>query len=462
MDGLRTTRVLVVDTGEEAAGIVNALAREGIGSVCYSHEESLLPEQPLHGIRLAALDMDLQEVGSSEVSAVIGPTLSVLQRILGKDNGPYLAIAWTKHPNFVEAFRERAAELPSPPVSVIPLLKAEAKDADGSFNFAKIAAEVQKALDESYPLGLLAFWEQMVHKSSGSIMEMMLDGNSWTDGSKKTLALLLRHSAGEDDSQDVKLRALLETFNSLQFDAIESDTALLSTETANSLVYSPEIGGTPSGDPALAARLNRRLLFGVALPDVASGNVYQPETIVAAEKDSFPTVDELLDDMAQPGKQQELKEAGSLAVAMEITPVCDYQQGKVRRARFVCGIAVAPERSSLIKRGDFVRHTPVVWFDNEPLSGNRIMVWNSHFIISVPPKQVPQGKALVRLRQSPLMDVQAWVGSHATRPGYLSVQQAMKALVEKTTRRAYLRIPLLEGSEWKKSSRSSDRLNPPN
>ena len=423
MDGLRTTRVLVIDDQrDEAQGVIDALARDGIGAIYYSQDLTSHPNQPLTGVRLATLDMNLENLSPTDPPAATAAILSVLRKLIAENNGPYLAIAWTKHPELVEEFTNRAATLPCPPVRVIPLLKADVQAEDGSFDFEKIAAEVQKALDECYPLGLLAFWEEMVHKSSGSIMEMMPEGNSWTDGSKRTLALLWRHSAGEGDPQDVKLRALLEAFNSLQFDTMESDTALLNTETANSLVSFLEVEEAPSGGSDLAARLNRRLLFGVALPDVASGNVYEPGTIASAGEGAFPTIDELLDDMAQPDKKQGLKEAGSLAVAMEITPLCDYQQNKVRRARFVCGIAVGPERSNLVKRSDFVRQTPVVWFDNEPLRGNRIVAWNSHFIVSVPPNQVPQGAALVRLRQSPLMEVQAWIGSHATRPGYLSVQ----------------------------------------
>ncbi len=423
MDGLRTTRVLVIDDErEEAQGVIDALARDGIGAIYFSQDVTRLPSQPLTGVRLATLDMNLENLPSPDPPAATAAILSVLGRLIAGNNGPYLAIAWTKHPELVGEFRSRAATLPCPPVRVIPLLKAEVRAEDGSFDFAKIAAEVRRSLDECYPLGLLAYWEQMVHRSSGSIMEMMPDGNGWTDGSKRTLALLLKHSAGECDPQDVKLRVLLEAFNSLQFDTIESDTALLDTETANSLVKSVETREAPSGGSDMAARLNQRLLFGVALPDVASGNIYQPGTIASAEKDAFPTVDELLDDMAQPGKKQELKEAGTLAVAMEITPLCDYQQGKVRRARFVCGIAVGPDRINLIKKAGFVGRTPVVWFDSEPLCGNRVVAWNSHFIVSSSLDQVPRGAALVRLRQSPLMDVQAWIGSHATRPGYLSVR----------------------------------------
>ncbi|MDE0079004.1 MAG: hypothetical protein OXO50_15900 [Caldilineaceae bacterium] len=422
MEGLRTTRVLVIDDQRvEAQGVLDALARDGIGAIYYSQDVDNHPEQPLTGVRLAIVDMNLDDLTAPESPAATTTILSVLNRLIAGQNGPYLAIAWTKHRELVEEFAARAAELPCPPVRVIPLVKADFKDEDGSFDSKKIACEVQKALDKCYPLGLLAFWEQMVHESSGSIMEMMPEGNGWIDGSKRTLALLCKCAAGEGDPQDVKLRALLEAFNSLQFDTMESDTALLDTETATKLVNSLQIEEAPPKGSDLAARLNQRLLFGVTLPDAAPGNIYKSEAIGSAEEGAFPALDELLNDMAHSGKQQELKEAGSLAVAMEITPLCDYQQKKVRRARFVCGIAVRSDKGNLVKKADFVRKIPEVCFENGPLRGNMIMTWNSHFIVSVPPDQVPQGEALVRLRQSPLMDFQSWIGSHATRPGYLSV-----------------------------------------
>ena len=423
MDGLRSARVLVVDNEiAEAGGFMQALAKEGIGSVWYSGEINGLPDRPLRGIRLAAIDLDLGGAGATDV----GQTITTLERLVDSQNGPYLAIAWTKHKDLVEEFTLKAATLPCPPVIVIPLLKSDVRDTEGAFDFASIAHNVRDALENAYPLGLLAFWEQMVHESSGSIMEMMSGGNTWDGGSKETLALLLRECASIDDPGHVKLRALLEAFNSLQFDTIEANTALLDSGQADVLLK-PQVIGVPAMPSPLAPRLNRRLLFGMPLPDAAPGNIYQPEVILSGEWNVFPTVDELLRDIAQKDKEQELKDGGSLAVAMEISPPCDYQQRKIKRARFICGVAVASKNRNLLKpQGDFIRPTPIgreaiIAFDDGPLKGDRMFLWNSHYIVSVHPAQVLPGTALNRLRQLPLMDIQAWIGSHVSRPGYLSV-----------------------------------------
>ena len=140
MEGLRTTRVLVIDDQrDEAQGVIDALARDGIGAIYYSQDVTIHPEQPLTGVRLATVDMNLENVSAPDPPAATATILSVLNRLIAKKNGPYLAIAWTKHPELVEEFAARAAELPCPPVHVIPLVKADFKDEDGSFDSEKIA-----------------------------------------------------------------------------------------------------------------------------------------------------------------------------------------------------------------------------------------------------------------------------------------------------------------------------------
>ena len=171
-------------------------------------------------------------------------------------------------------------------------------------------------------------------------------------------------------------------------------------------------------------RLNRRLLFGIHLPDAAPGNIYRIDDIAANVADFMPSQTELLNDMAQSEQTQPLIEAGCVALALEITPICDHQQGKARQARFICGVAVPSNKLNLIKtNAEYLRQLPLGGsFHDEQLGGDAVILWNSHYLLSLPPDHVPENRALLRLRQMPLTDVQAWVGNHAARPGYLSVR----------------------------------------
>ena len=107
---------------------------------------------------------------------------------------------------------------------------------------------------------------------------------------------------------------------------------------------------------------------------------------------------------------------------MEVSPLCDYQQGGKGFPRFICGLAVPFDQISLLKqRALFLRKTQPIAFDTPPLQGKMVLVWNSHYMVSVPRKLLVEATALVRLRQAPLIDVQAWLGSQGNRPGYLSI-----------------------------------------
>ncbi len=429
MDGLRTTRVLVIDNKfEEAQPFMEALAKGGIGSIYFSgkaEDEAKLPspEEKLTGIRLAALDMDLADVGG-EARTVVRQIIGLVDRLMSPENGPYLAIAWTsKDSELVSAFREQSSNIGCPPVKVIEMNKVENDDP------ATIFRNLKKAVDDAYPLGLLSFWEQSIHDSSGSVMQVIPrdlgNASSWTDSSIETLRLLLKAAAGDGTAPDVKLFALLAAFNAIQLDAIEA--RILLPEKAKELLSPleksapPDPNGNPnSGSSNIAAKLNRRLWFTGFAPGTAPGNVYDSRGIQSSENPVFPPLDLLLEDMQQRPLNTEEQE-GWVPIAMEVTPLCDYQHGKRKLPRFVCGIAVPTTRSNLVKNGDYLRRTGPIEFEEGPLNGDKIIVWNSHYIVSAPEEVMATASALVRLRQSNLIDVQAWLSTQGNRPGYLSI-----------------------------------------
>ena len=423
MDGLKTTRVLVIDDDvAEATLFMEALAQHGIGSIRFSGEVEKLPTEnnKLTGIRLAVIDMDLDGAGD-DVNVVIPRLLGIMGRLIAKDNGPYLAVAWTKHDDYVDSFRERCpCELDCPPIRIIPMPKQSFTDIES------ISHKVDQEIGESYPLGLLGFWEQTIHKSSGSVMKILPNTTDWVDQSKKSLRLLLNSAAHRKDSSAVKLISLMATLNSLQFDAIETIVAAEEDATAKSLI-SPLNGVKLSKkDGPLRSTLNYRLLCTDVAPGAAPGNIYTCDGICSGETSVFPALNELIADAANPDKptsRQELECAGCLSIAMEITPLCDYQQRARGIPRFICGLAVPEDKEKFLKeRAHFLRRMDPITFESPPLAGTRLLVWNSHYVVTVPNSLVESDVALLRLRPAPLIDVQAWLGGQGNRPGYLSVR----------------------------------------
>lgn len=110
---------------------------------------------------------------------------------------------------------------------------------------------------------------------------------------------------------------------------------------------------------------------------------------------------------------------------MEITAICDFQQSKAKRHRFVCGLALPYDKRRLAKKpSGFLRSDLApIEFENGPLEGRKLLVWNSRYIVSAPTNVVNCEAVLDRLRKAPLVDVQAWLASQMNRPGYLSLLQ---------------------------------------
>ncbi len=107
---------------------------------------------------------------------------------------------------------------------------------------------------------------------------------------------------------------------------------------------------------------------------------------------------------------------------MEITPLCDFQNGHMKVAKLVAGLAVPPDKEKLLKKqAAFMRVLQVAQFP-EPLDGAFITAWNARYIVSAPLAKLSKCNPVCRLRQQPLVDMQAWLAGHAARPGYLAVR----------------------------------------
>ena len=436
MNGLKTTRVLVVDDKiQEAQPFMEALAKRSIGSIYFQgdDENKLPPEgEALTGIRLAALDLDLGIGG--EVKPVIDTLINTINRLVHESNGPYLAIAWTTNDDtYFNEFESRQTDLVCRPIGVIKMHKSDYSNIDTIFD--KVKASIQ----EAYPLELLSYWEGLIHKSSGSVMQVLPASSDWKEQSTQTLRLILDYAVISGDRSIPQLAALLSTFNALQLDSIDSHIASMAEEDAKALV-SPLHAFQSIDAIDLKAKLNLRLLCTEPEADIVTGNIYRCDDICPQAKPPFPNLDQLLNDMVRsrpPADEEQrnrqlqqederiasLKTAGCIAIAMEVTPLCDYQQDNAKLPRFVCGLAVPYEKRRSIKKPQgFMRTDKApIEFESGDLIGTKILVWNSHYVVSVPRSEVNSEAKLVRLRQSPVIDIQAWLASQLSRPGYLSL-----------------------------------------
>ena len=434
MQGLQTTRVLVVDDQiEEAQPFMEALAKRSIGSIYFSGDDlDKLPasDEKIRGVRLAALDLDLGIGG--EAPQVIDSLLKVLDVLLDVNNGPYVAIVWTsKDDEYFKEFLNRKDDLVCPPIHVIKFEKSQYMGKNSAIDL--IFNEVARFIDDSYPMGVLNFWEQTIHNSSGSAVQLFRTDEAWIEHGRQTLRLLLNSGFSVDDTPNAKLSGLMMAFSTLQLDSIESEVSGISEDDAVPLV-SPLDTVEDTEAANVKELLNLKLLYTNVSHATVPGTIFRTDFLGCTQARNFPSLDDLLDDMVK-GKTDDVKrtqkekmmESRCVPIAMEITPLCDYQMNKRRQLRFVSGIALAygdgTTMNPLNMRAEYIKTDRApIGFNDCRLPKSAVLIWNSHYISVAREDEIGDDGKLVRLRQAPLVDVQAWLGSQANRPGFLSVR----------------------------------------
>ena len=426
MNGLRTARVLVVDDDvtndggprSEAFGIIQAFSSAGIGIVfCDGTAENLPAEPSLRGIRLAAVDLDLGGLYPGEESKVVAQTLQVLKALIHEANGPYLALAWTKHKELVDAFRAGAGSLPCPPIEVAFIEKATVQDAQGNFDVVAILEALSGALSEAHPLEIYNLWEQLVHDAATDTVNISGTNASWTsDAVKVTNALLSSNKAASDDSL-AWISALFESLNPLHFDCLQALTATLDAEDVS---LGDRLKAGYSGDVAIeqASEINRRLHLTSCIGDAGPGFTY-----LMAEVEKAGVVLPFTEESVWAALGQDGKKPG-VPILIEMTPLCDQQQGNMTVAKLIAGLAVpVGDANEAKKAGGHIRDLGPIRFGGERgLEGNYRLLWTSRLIATTPVGDLTKCPPVGRIRQAALVDMQAWLGTQTSRPGVLLVR----------------------------------------
>lgn len=217
---LATARALVLDDRyDEVEPVIRALARLGIGSVYLNGDVEAMPETPLHGIRLAIIDMDLLG-GDNGPAATAGHTLQVLEGILHGDANPLMVIVWTGSDEIYQEFAKSfPARFPLCAPGVVHRLDKAKFNLKNEVGIAEAAEEFRQTIIEQLagarPLDLFWSWEQAVHdaasRTTSAIADIVQQGRAgeqnitWTVASSHVLAALARASAGQQGTSPEKL-----------------------------------------------------------------------------------------------------------------------------------------------------------------------------------------------------------------------------------------------------------------
>jgi len=434
--GLGAGSVLILDDIEkEARPIREALARRGIGAIHVSDETQ--PESALKGIRVAMLDIHLGGL-ESEPDESIKATRGLIDRIIHKENGPYVAVIWTAKPDDVERFKQELGNARCPPVKTVTLKKSQVIGADGA-DVQEILDTIDGAIAGIPALQAASLWEEIIREAANdTLVSLGLADEQAVD----RLAALLKAEADRGALGDdaAGMRSLLAALNPVHFDRAEERSAGVGDEASAVRPIRERAKAKKSGLPLeQRVQLNTALLFDPRANGFGAGRLYGYGDIeglgigaALAAEDGIRRDTAESEYLDSPERKEDIP-----VFFLEVSAACDHQQGKLRAARLIAGVAFRAEtfgegdrgrrsRRYKVRDGAHLRTLPAVRVPGFPDDGARI-VWNAHYpvAVSLNDASAPDGimgiKPIGRFREPLLADVRAWLGHHAGRPGYVSI-----------------------------------------
>jgi hypothetical protein len=470
MDRLKTARVVVIDDKpEEAMPMIVALGRLGIGCIHLDGiDQADLPKAPYQGVRLAFVDMDLDVGGGGGARPVIAKTIAVFRSVVSSESSPCVVVAWTKHDDYVTAFEEALrAEMPElRPAVVIRMEKPQ--DAE-DISIKDVLRKITTLLKKQWPVDVIWGWEQLVHDAvtdttrlvsqvAAKELEAKADGDkvgaeTWNKALHGVLKGLVHAAGGSVIAPKMISSSLVESLNSVLLDSMEQYIDVMDRCETDKLIKTAEL------TEQAKLHLNTRLLTAKVREGDAvlrPGNVYltswskkprrpvprveivpsevlsdfavkwtkdrayreQKDTLDKLERQDRPEATEAR--RALQRLETQLRQKLRCAV-VEVTPVCDFAQGRSRVVRFVGGLLVPDELTRCFAecKAPYFKRVKAVQVDQdeEPCE----LILNAHFVYSRSMPVRGSHRAAFRLRGGVVTDVQHWLSTHSSRPGILVV-----------------------------------------
>lgn len=466
---LRETRIVVVDDKEEdAKKLLRLLNNEGVPYNYYykDGDEKNLPKSPLNNVRLIFLDFVLGTDGSLDKNK-ISVLMNVLSKIVHKDNGPYIILAWTLHNNdkvngdLITPFKKELHEdklynIPKP-IEIIDLDKVSIMH-----NLDRINKKLKETFNGKNIFEVFLEWECNGHMASADVINTLtrfsinnITENPKTlgDFSKKVQREAEKNMynfgvsvSGEkpDIKDNVLINAQLPLSGILQ-DRLES--RIKSTDLK--LEYlSKKICPSKSKKKSQAnkysdnerAQMNSYFLLD-SEPEfcIKPGNIYKSNTILGTvhtsgrirfNKDIFYESEKMAKDKRGcKGNSDKLKalevrnkdfKKRIVPILVEITPECDYVQKNWKSARFIYGALWPYKFLDDKETAVYIKNAPLKIFSKLLVKYNNKVYWfllhaNHQCIVSLP--KIRSVEPILRARKELLVDIQHWHASHMSRPG---------------------------------------------
>ena len=419
MNGIGISGAAVVDDDyDDSKALIQVLSSKGVSVVYYSGEPKDFPPSPTGGIRVLFLDLWLD--GATEAKTRMSKLVHVLKELIGKENGPYLIIAWTSHEEDLDdlkiAFGVNDLDFMRP-IECVTIDKQKVK-IGSEYDSGKILNLIEGTIKGHPALEFLMSWELFSIDSVIRTTNLLTREKGDSDEDVRCLIQGLAHSeVGDRASADPPLAIMSSVFvlNKILLDELDSNA---SSGTFHLSTITDPCDGTNGMNDKARETFNRKLNIRIT-PSKSSphGTVFaiDGETVKQAQWDS---------------PDMHLEKGHSCTntkVLVEVSPLCDYSNGKMEVLRFLPGYLFEsdeglgkPKFKNNGQTGYIYRSNPFRLDGSKSfwLSLNMLYFFTSDR--SILDKLV---KRIFTIRETMLIDIQHKLANHISRVGVDSFDQ---------------------------------------
>lgn len=346
-------RVAIVDDNfEEVRVIQNILAENGVPYIFYDYQTMQEVDiVQVEGIRLLFLDIRLEDGSSSEMN-ILTVLASAVEKVIPANNGPYYIILWTNEAQMKDKVIEFLNERLDDTVTTKPVMIETMDKKDFlSKNLDEISAEVIKVYREQNMLAFLTDVENNLMKVPSKVVKLIAYSFLQEFSNEELEKLLLRFAFNEAANCDNSLNAtktvmrqIVDLIRNRYMEIMADEKTLKNLSELWTFDFSNQ-------EQIDAIKKERAVEQKAVVNTVLNTNIYEdkddnvPGKIYMHSKDSIRIGEDLLFNSTF-NDEIKVKSSGKeipyelVPIELDITPSCDYAQGKNHLLRTLYGYLV--------------------------------------------------------------------------------------------------------------------------
>lgn len=429
--------ILVDDNDDDLKRLSSIFAERGIGCRVFQYDGISFPNEPLTGVRMVFMDINLSNSGDTNSRFAV--LEEALQRYVSKENY-FVLVFWTTHVGDIEEFkafvnRDAAAEEVPKPMLVVPLDKAQFVDDQNA-----LENKLSQFFEERLVKCLLSFDEDIqkaANKCLADIVKLAPFDDNWGDNThfetnvRNLFTKIAIEYSGLQPAKENPDKAIKEVIApSFLYDLTELNQNTWQTFLDMSAKSDEELKQINFSGVNTPAKLNTILNIDPSTEDVEARGSVRKMKIDEEGKSYFQNAfavsveDFIKTKMVSVTNDCFVNEATIIAV--EISAACDYSNDKPRLHRYMLGIMskrsdfdehVSKKKTRLI--GDHLLIVPFDFIYNEEVY---CMVFNLNYTFNEETTEVFEklGDRIFGLKSEFMNSISNCFAQHISRIGYAS------------------------------------------